>query len=1792
MAPKLESYRQTLRKQENELQTLDSEIFDLLPEEAIEKEVKETLDFEGTINETLCIIDAILGKEEKRNATEDETLNSSSESRNTFKRQAKLAKLQLPHFDGKVEDWASFWDIFEAAVHADPDLSEVTKFQYLQSLLKGEAKNAIAGYKVTNANYGSVVEVLKERFGKTQAVVSTHVAALVALPSVDSCNDLKRLRALCDKTESIIRSLEGLDIHKESYDIFLTPVLMEKLPNELKIIAGRKLGVEKWDLNGLMEIFKTELSVRENCGLIPSDKKKSMKGYAQGEKREQTASTTSALHAGDRHITGFCAFCKGKHASSRCQTVTNAGARRRILMDAGKRFSCFRNGHIAAGCSSNVKCFSCGGRHHVAVCSAKAVTSGRRNEADNHGVKAEGLKEDSAQAQPSSASNASVNVEQGIDQKILLQTAKAKVSSPGNPLDSANVRILLDSGAQRSYVSYRLCDKLSLPKIGSEKVLIKTFGNDEPCLTSCDIVQLRIACPDGLNLFIKAYTIPIVCSPLSDQSIGLAKKSYPHLRNLPLADFATGQEDLSVDILLGSDHYWSVVLGHTVRGERGPTALLTRFGYVLSGPVDVVCQRTNVNQVSSSHVMKVSHAPCEDEVLRSDLKRFWDYETLGIKQDEPSVYDKFTEEITTKDDRYEVSLPFKENHEIIPDNFSVSEQRLGSLLKKLKNQPEVLQEYDNIISDQLDKGIIEKVDIKQDIGIGKVHYLPHRAVIREDKSTTRVRIVYDASSKLPGEVSLNDCLYAGPPLTPLIFDILLRFRSKGIALIGDIEKAFLNIGIKPEERDYLRFLWVDDIHNDNPKVVCYRFSRLVFGLVSSPFVLNATIRAHLAKYISDEQFVRNALNSLYVDDYVSTFESQEEAFESYKKLKSCFKEGGFNMRKWESNSPDLVQDIAKEESLVANLQTESTESKTQEENESFSKFSIKNDCAKNENDVKVLGLAWDKTSDTVRIDFIKAFSKIGNDIVTKRDILSSTAQLYDPLGLLSPIVVPLKLIFQDLCKQKVDWDSPLPQETLSKWEKIASDVKLTGPISVSRSVNDMKSDEIESIELHGFGDASNVAFGAVVYIRSVKKSGEVSINLIASKTRLAPLKSDTIPRLELMAALLLARLMTSVREALQSTIKIDKVVCWLDSQIVLWWIFGVEKEFRTFTQNRVLEIRKLVNPRFWNYCPTNQNPADIASRGCKASELISSEMWWFGPTFLRESQEHWPNILNLESKLKPSEDVAAQVDKEIRSNPRKDFTDVFIGASSVSNTSIENVISCEDFGDANRLFRVTAYVLRFISNLTRKLSKQDVVTSDLTAEEINNAQNLWFHEMQSLLKTERNYQKHSVELRVFEDENHILRCRGRIENAFVPFGTKFPILLPRSHHITKLLIFRAHSNVKHNGTSETLSDLRSSFWIVRGRQLVRSLISKCFICKRLEGRAYNLPPAAPLPDFRVIEDYAFANIGVDFAGPVYVKDVYSSDKSMHKAYIAIFTCTVSRALHLELCPDQSAPSFIKCFKRFQGRRGIPKLVVSDNGKTFRDKSVQRQAAARHITWKFNVPRASFWGGFFEVMVRLVKRCLKKIVGNACLTLEELETILIEIESVVNSRPLTFVNSDFDEEPITPSSLVIGRRLLTLPRIEHDLEIDDSKISLTQRQLYLKTLLKHFWSRWSREYLLNLREFHKNKAKSPLRVIKNGDVVVILNDKIKRQNWKLGKIVNVYRGSDQIIRAADVKTVDQSGKPIVLKRSIVHLFPLEVNEESNEVQKEQDNSAKSEDPTDILIQQVRDEDVVEHIEDQL
>ena len=347
-----------------------------------------------------------------------------------------------------------------------------------------------------------------------------------------------------------------------------------------------------------------------------------------------------------------------------------------------------------------------------------------------------------------------------------------------------------------------------------------------------------------------------------------------------------------------------------------------------------------------THVLKTeSFVVTQDATLKEELSKFWNYETLGIKSEEPTLYDSFADWVKFKNGRYEVSLPFKEVHEVIPDNFSHCVQRLKAKLKQLRNSPEILTQYHAVMKDQLNSGAIEPVDTEQAVEPGTVHYLPPRKVVGMDRKTTKLRAVFDASNKCPGEISLNDALYSGPNLLPLLFDILIRFRVHKIALTADIEKAFLNVSIKPEQRKMLKFLWIDSIESDDPCIVVYRFCRLVFGLISSPFVLGATVRHHMSKYVEvDLEFVLEVLRSLYVDDYASGADSDDSAFGLFEQLKNVFKEVGFNMRKWCSNDMMLIERI-----------------------ESVEKEQVAGENNSHQSN-KVLGILWDNEAALLKFD--------------------------------------------------------------------------------------------------------------------------------------------------------------------------------------------------------------------------------------------------------------------------------------------------------------------------------------------------------------------------------------------------------------------------------------------------------------------------------------------------------------------------------------------------------------------------------------------------------------------------------------------------------------------------------------------------------------------------------------------------------------------------------------------------------------------------------------------------------
>ena len=518
---------------------------------------------------------------------------------------------------------------------------------------------------------------------------------------------------------------------------------------------------------------------------------------------------------------------------------------------------------------------------------------------------------------------------------------------------------------------------------------------------------------------------------------------------------------------------------------------------------------------------------------------------------------------------------------------------------------------------------------------------------------------------------------------------------------------------------------------------------------------------------------------------------------------------------------------------------------------------------------------------------------------------------------------------------------------------------------------------------------------------------------------------------------------------------------------------------------------------------------------------------------------------------------------------------------------IGQLMKCKDYSSFHRLLSVTSVVVRFCRTLLGKVRRGDVAA---TPDDLTRAETLWIAESQKTLPKDKNFSQWKKQFGLFQDDNGIWRCGGRIQNADVSFSTMHPILLARDHYLTTLLVRRAHQKIMHSGVGATLTELRSQFWILKGRSLVRRILNKCVVCRRFEGRPYQAPPPPPLPPFRVQEAPPFAHTGVDFAGPVYVK---GPNGVASKAWICLYTCCVTRAVHLDLVTDLSTPTFIRSLKRFTARRGLPTKMISDNGRTFKSaakvihsivthRDVQQYLAGLGVKWIFNLPKAPWWGGIFERLVGSTKRCLRKVIGQARFSWDELWTAVVEAEAVINSRPLTYIMNDDTEEPLTPSHLLTGRRILSLPdHLCQDMEEEEFEVGtdlLTRRARHLNSVLNRFWERWKREYLLELRESHRYHRGhiNPSRVSVD-DVVVVHSTDQPRGFWKLGRIMELLVGRDGEVRGAVVRVTAKGRQATVLQRPIQLLYPLEVpppcpelEQLPNDPEQSPDNSPESPD----------------------
>ncbi len=978
----------------------------------------------------------------------------------------------------------------------------------------------------------------------------------------------------------------------------------------------------------------------------------------------------------------------------------------------------------------------------------------------------------------------------------------------------------------------------------------------------------------------------------------------------------------------------------------------------------------------------------------------------------------------------------------------------------------VLKAYHEVFTSWEEEKIIERVNN------GTGHYLSHHGVLKPDSQTTPVRPVFNASFKTKGSTSLNACLEVGLNMLEEIPSILTRFRMGPVGVTSDIRKAFLQIEEAENDRDFLRCLWYKD--DAFKEIQEFRHSRVVFGVSSSPFLLQATLDHHLNKAPKElEKSAQLLKKSFYVDNCCASLLTLDQALAFKEDAIKLLESAKMDLRCWEIGP--------------------STEDKQ----------------------VPVLGLSWGLQSDNLGFDLSGTFKKLTDAPVTKRRILSVAYSVFDPIGIACAFTIIPKMLLQETCKLKVGWDTPLSEELSTRFNNWTKQLALLKKLKIPRCV--AGSPDKTTWSLHIFTDASSSAYASCAYLRS-ECNGVVTVQLVMARSRVAPIKDSTIPRLETLGCLCGARLADKVKKMLGMPDL--PTTYWTDSMTALAWIQN-DRNWGIFIAGRVKEIRSLSRIENWRHVPGKLNPADIPSRGASVKTLLETS-WWEGPAWLKLDEDSWPKSTEKENK----EEIMHELKKSI--------------VTHVNTEQIDLLSRLNRRSDYYKIVRVVVYLLRWKKRSQPINKNRNRKTSLITSEEFEFAEKKLL-----ILVQESNFtgitDPKMKNIGVYTDKEGLIRLRSRVPRG-EGMEDSCSIVLPQKDAIVGKLIWKIHHLHCHAGAQTLQVILRERFWILHSRRTIQSAIRQCVKCRRFRAQPVKVPEGN-LPKDRTALGPAFEVTGVDMAGPLFTK-------GKKKVYIAIFTCATYRAVHLELCSSLTTEVFVAALRRFVGRRGRPSTIYSDNGLNFVGcsnalknvdwKKIVDHANISQIRWKFNPPTASWWGGFWERMIGVVKQLLRSVLGSARVNNEELETLLCDVESVVNSRPLTYVSEDPDElSPLTPNSFILSKGMSYLP----DVDVVERE-QFQARYRNLQQCREELRSRFQKEYLALLVSHGKSPRSRKVRV---GDVVLIGSDQRKRIDWPLGLVIEVIPGKDGEVRVARVKTATG-----ILLRPVQRLYLMETD----------------------------------------
>lgn len=1377
-----------------------------------------------------------------------------------------------------------------------------------------------------------------------------------------------------------------------------------------------------------------------------------------------------------------CNLCKGDHKVANCDKFKALTVENRInkTRELGLCINCIKPAnHTVNKCFAR-PCYICNKRHNTLLHLNKQPIANQIAESNNN--------------PQSSSSNFAGHSISTVE--VLLSTVVLKIFDKNNK--TSDCRALLDCGSQSNFITHDLVNKLDL-EVTDAVINISGINNAASQANKLTTVKIK-SNYDKFTTTLNCIVVPSISNNLPSSTFSRNSFKYPH--NIKLADPKFNMSR-PVNLLIGAELFWQLMcVGQIINNKGGPVLQKTQLGWIVGGGMS-----HNNNKIMCNH---------STNQINFDLRQFWEIENLSTQQtltpEEGRCLTIF-EKTYERDDfgRFIVKLPFKCEAVELGNSRALALKRFFSIENKLNKNPQLKTDYVAFMREYRELGHMKVLESPDD-NIAH-YYIPHHAVIKDSSVTTKLRVVFDASAKTTNQNSLNDVLLKGPVIQDDLFSILIRFRLHKYVLSADIIKMYRQILVGDSDTEFQRIFWRE---NSNEPLQVYALQTVTYGTTPASFLATKCLQQLALDNYSQYPLACEAIiKDCYVDDILTGSHEKEGLINLRNQLIEVLRLGCFELNKWNSNDSEILDGI---------------------DNNEFQPI-----ICLDKNDInKVLGLQWDSRNDLLK------YSVAENSInrATKRTILSDIAKLYDPLGLLNPLIVTAKLIIQDLWRLNINWDESIPMHLHSQWTQFRRQLSAINEIKINRFIGSFC--DAYQVQLHGFSDASEKAYGACIYLRYFEQTGQWRTNLICAKSRVAPLKKQSLPRLELCGALLLANLMKQTTSSINDKLKIKKLFYWSDSTIVISWIKSESAQLKTFVANRTAEIQELTNPNDWYHVSSTCNPADILSRGLMPQEIINLNNWWHGPDWLSQEEAEWPvkhNNLILNHEAIP----------EIR----KTIT---------CHTIVEPFHIFSRISKFTRLIRATAYCLRFRQNC--KLNNNDKLVENLSAEEIKNAsivliknlQNQCFNkEIQDLKSTGVVSPKSALLcLSPFLDDEGVIRVGGRLRKSSLCFNQKHQILLPKSHKFTELLIRHEHEKNQHSGIQTTLAAVRLNYWPLGAKNAIKKIIHKCVTCFKVNPPFENML-MGDLPKARLEIKPVFYNCGVDYCGPFLIKEGVRKIKTL-KAYAAIFVCFATRAVHVELVSNLTTEAFIACLRRFVARRGKVAHMYSDNGTNFVGASRELNelhkliTSADHksrvdnilsqdgITWHFIPPRSPHFNGLAEAGVKSLKHHLKRVMGDTKLTFEELNTLLVQIEAILNSRPLTPMSNDpNDPQYITPSHFITGDSLLSIadPNL---MEIKTNKLSRWQ---HIQQLKQHFWRRWATEYVQNLQTKGKWKTASSKHP-EVGQLAVVKEDNLPPLRWIVGRITEVHPGSDGIPRVVTLRT--SSG---TIKRATARIAVLPV-----------------------------------------